>query len=232
MKIAVMQPYLFPYIGYFQLINSVDKFIIFDDVNYIKKGWINRNRILLNDQEYTFTASLEKASQNKLIRDIDLSKDARWKEDLLKTISIAYKKAPMFGTIYPLIRSIINNEERNLSFYLSGSIEELCNYLNISTKIIKSSVPYGTMPLKGMDKILEICKQEKADAYINPIGGLELYEKEVFKKQKIQLSFLKSAEITYRQNGNNFVPFLSIIDVMMFNEPGKISGLLDEFELL
>jgi hypothetical protein len=232
MKIAVMQPYLFPYIGYFQLINIADKFIIFDDVNYIKKGWINRNRILLNNQEYTFTASLEKASQNKLIKDIYLSKDTKWKEDLLKTINVAYNRAPMFGKIYPIIQEIIRNDERNLSTFLTYSIEKLCNYLNIRTEIIKSSVPYNTKSLKGMDKILEICKQEKADGYINPIGGLELYQKEAFKKQNIRLSFLKSTEITYKQNRNNFIPFLSIIDVMMFNDKNIISGFLDEFELL
>lgn len=232
MNLGIMQPYFFPYIGYFQLINTVDKFVIFDDVNYINKGWINRNRILLNKQEYTFTISLEKASQNKMINEIYLSTDIKWKGKLLKTIEVAYKRAPLFKLIYPLIEGIIGFEEKNLSIYVSQSIKQLTNYLEIRTPIVSSSVPYNTTSLKGQDKILEICRGERAELYVNPIGGRDIYQREAFEKQKIKLSFIKSKPIIYKQFGNDFIPFLSIIDVMMFNEKDKISNYLNEFELL
>jgi hypothetical protein len=230
MKLGIMQPYIFPYIGYFQLINAVDKFIIFDDVNYIKKGWINRNRILLNGQEFMITIPLDKASQNKLICEIDLSPDDKWKTKLLKTINTAYKKAPQFNIAYPLLESIIDFKNRNLSIFTTNSLEQFCNYLDIKTQIISSSLRYKTTHLKGQNKILEICCTEQATIYINPIGGKEIYQKKAFEEKQIKLVFLKSKQIKYDQFRNEFLPFLSIIDLMMFNTKDQISGYLKEYE--
>lgn len=232
MKLAIMQPYLFPYIGYFQLIKAVDKFIIFDDVNYIKKGWINRNKILINGKEFMFTIPLEKLSQNKLIKEIDLPMDNVWKGKFLLTISAAYKKAPLFNIVFPMLEEIINTGERNLSTFISNSILQICKYLEISTHIIISSLQYDTTHLRGQSKILKICFLEKADTYINPIGGLGLYQKGAFEKQKIELLFLKSKTISYKQFKEDFIPFLSIIDILMFNTKDEICGYLNEFELL
>lgn len=232
MKLAVMQPYFFPYIGYFQLINAVDKFVIFDDVNYIKKGWINRNKILLNNREFLFTAPLEESSQNRLICDANLFDDNKWKGKFLKTIHTAYKKAPMFKEIYAILEQIINLDEYHLSPYISNSIIQICNYLMIDTQIISSSIHYKTNHLKGQDKILEICRNEKAREYLNSIGGTGLYQKEAFEKQNIKLFFLKSKPVIYRQFRNNFVPSLSIIDIMMFNDKDIISSFLKDYELI
>jgi hypothetical protein len=232
MKIAIMQPYLFPYIGYFQLINAVDKFVIFDDVNYINKGWINRNRILLNKQEYTFTIPLEKVSQNKLINEVNIVNEIKWKAKFLKTIETAYKKAPMFHQIFPLIEEVINFEERNLSAYICHSIRKLCSTFGIKAQIIESTVQYNTCKLKGQDKILEICLQEKATQYINPIGGTEIYQHDSFEQKQLELLFLKSKSIVYTQFGNDFIPWLSIIDVLMFNSKEKISDFLTEYKLV
>jgi hypothetical protein len=232
MKLAIMQPYLFPYIGYFQLIKAVDKFIIFDDVNYIKKGWINRNKILINGKEYLFTIPLEKASQNKLIKEIELSVDNVWEGKFLNTIFAAYKKAPMFMIVFPVLEEILSIGERNLSSFISNSISRICKYLEIDTLVIKSSFKYETSNLRGQEKILRICSLEKADTYINPIGGLELYQKEAFEKQNTKLLFLKSKTIKYQQFKEDFVPFLSIIDILMFNTKDEICGYLNEYELL
>lgn len=232
MKLAIMQPYIFPYLGYFQLINAVDKFILFDDVNYINKGWINRNRILLNDKEFLFTIPLENTSQNKLINEINLYDNFRWKGKLLKTINAAYKNAPMFSEAYPILGRIIGYEKQNLSGFISNSILEICRYLKIETHIVLSSLPYNTANLKGQDKILEICRKEATEIYINPIGGFEIYQKEAFEKQNIKLFFLKSRPVIYNQFRNKFIPFLSIIDVMMFNDKDKISQYLNEYQLI
>ena len=232
MKIAIMQPYFFPYIGYFQLINAVDKFIIFDDVNYIKKGWINRNRILLQGQEYMFTVPLKKASQNKKINELEISYELNWRNKLLRTIEIAYRRAPLFNDLFPLIIEIISVNENNLSGFLTNSIMKLNAYLNIDTEISKTSDNYVTEKLKGQDKILEICRQEKADEYVNPIGGKDLYNKNEFHERGIKLHLLETDEFKYERCGQNFIPFLSIIDVMMFNSVNSIKEMLKKYTLL
>lgn len=229
MKLAIRQPYLFPYIGYFQVINYVDKYIILDDVNYINKGWINRNRILLCNHEHLFTVPLLNASQNKLISEICLVSDPKWKSKFLKTIETAYKKAPEFKKAFPLIEGIINNEDINLSDYISYSLKQLCNYLEIVTPIISSSVPYNTRLLKSQDKILEICRQEGAETYVDTSGATELYKHDAFRNKGMRLEFLKAKPIEYSQFGKEFIPGLSIIDVLMFSEKNQVSQFLNDF---
>lgn len=232
MKLAVMQPYIFPYIGYFQLISAVDKFVVFDDVNYINKGWINRNQLLINNSPSLFTIPLQKASQNKCINEIFISLDDNWKSKFLKTIESAYKKAPMYSDVYPKLVSVIENKEQELSIFVAFSINTVCDYLGIKTEIVPSSVKYNTSQLKGEEKILSICMQEKADMYINPIGGLDLYKKETFSNKNINLKFLKSDNIVYKQFKEPYIPYLSIIDVLMFNTVEECVNLLSQHSLI
>ncbi|HWB63229.1 MAG TPA: WbqC family protein [Chitinophagales bacterium] len=232
MKIAVMQPYLFPYIGYFQLIDSVDKFVLFDDVNYINKGWINRNRILVNGNAFLFTVPLLGASQNKLINEIELEPGDKWRGKLLKTITGSYSKAPYYRDALPIIEEIIFNAEKNLSVFLYHSIIRLTSYLGIKTEIVPSSSIYPNQELKGEDRILDICVRETADTYVNPIGGTELYSKEKFSGKGINLFFVKTHEITYKQFDKPFVPWLSVIDLMMFCSKEELAGALANRELI
>jgi hypothetical protein len=231
MKLAIMQPYLFPYLGYFQLIAAVDKFIVFDDVNYINKGWINRNNILLNNAPGLFTIPLASASQNKLIKEINIVEQSQWTNKFFKTIDLAYKKAPHFAEVRNLLERIITYAESNLSVYTTNSIKSICDYLNINTFIEPSSGKYDTNQLKGQDKILKICSLEKARTYVNPIGGRDIYENEKFESSGIKLTFIKMKSLTYNQFKNEFVPNLSIIDVLMFNGKNTIQ-LLDKFDLI
>lgn len=231
MRIAIMQPYFFPYIGYFQLINAADKFIILDDVNFINRGWINRNRILVNGADKLFTMPLKDASQNKLIKDIEILADRAEKEKMVKTIEFAYKKAPLFSHAFPLLQQIIFQEDKNLSYFLYKSLVILNEYLGIKTEIVRSSSVYGNADLKGQEKILDICTKENAYEYINPIGGTELYDKQRFAEKNIALYFLKSGEIQYLQFKNEFIPWLSIIDVIMFNPVPKIQEYLKRYTL-
>ena len=227
-----MQPYLFPYIGYFQLINVVDKFIIFDDVNYINKGWVNRNRILLNHKDYLFTIPLKAVSQNKLIKETEVDEGDKWRNKLLKTFEAAYSKAPYFKQVFPIISEILNNKEANLSTYILNSIKQVANYLEIKTEIVTSSERYGNQHLKGEDRIIDICLQEKADEYVNPIGGLELYTREKFEEKGLKLFFLKTHPIEYAQFGKPFVPWLSIIDLLMFCSGDELRSFLEKQELI
>lgn len=232
MKIAIMQPYFFPYIGYFQLINSVDFFVVYDDVNFIKRGWINRNNILVNNSSFLFCIPLQNSSQNKLINEISIIELNKWKLDFLKTIIINYKKSPFFEQVYPLIEKIVKNEESNLSRFIVFSLKEINNYLSIKTDILISSEIEKNNILKGQDKIIEICKKLGATNYINPNGGIDLYDKEIFNNNNIILNFIQSKNVNYCQFENDFLPWLSIIDVMMFNSPSQIQIILEQYNLL
>lgn len=231
-KIAIMQPYLFPYIGYWQAINAVDEYVLLDDVNFIMRGYINRNSILLNKKAHLFTIPLEKPSQNKLINEIKLNFSDKDKETFLKTIVMAYKKAPYFNDVYPIIEKIIKNSENDLTQYIKFSIETIKNYLNTDTLIKLSSDIEKDNSLHAQDRIIAINKALEATAYINAIGGQELYDKTEFKKENIELKFIKMNDIEYKQFNNEFVPNLSIIDVMMFNSPEDIKIALNNYELI
>lgn len=232
MKIGIMQPYFLPYIGYWQLLNAVDKYVIYDDVNYIKGGWINRNRILVNKEAKYFNVKLNGASQNKLINEVEVSLDEVYQKKLLKTVEENYKKAPFFSKVFPVIKKIIENKEINLAKYLEYSIKEICSYLDIKTEILISSYLEKNNFLKGKDKVIEICKKLGGTEYYNAIGGQELYSFAEFKSNGIELKFLKTEEIAYQQFNNNFIPFLSILDVMMFNSKEKVKEFLNNYSLV
>lgn len=232
MKLAIMQPYIFPYIGYFQLINAVDKIVIYDDVNFINRGWINRNRILVNGKDSLFTIPLKDASQNKLINEIDVNWDPAWKNKFLKTIEQSYKKAPFYQEGLEIIEKTLNIEDLNTSNVIFNNLNVICEYLDITTELIPSSAIYQNTDLKAQERILDICLQEKANHYINPIGGLELYDKSYFESKGLKLNFIKSKSVVYKQFKNDFVPWLSMIDVLMFNSKETIQGFLNEYELV
>ena len=227
-----MQPYIFPYVGYFQLINAVDKFVIYDDVNFINKGWINRNRILNNGKDSLFSIPLKEASQNKLINEIEVNWDGVWKSKFLKTLEQCYKKAPYYQEVLTVIEQTLNVDNEPISKVIENNLRLICHYLDIKTEIISSSAIYQNSHLKAQERILDICLQEETTQYINPIGGLELYDKDFFESKNITLNFIKSKSIEYPQFKNDFVPWLSIIDVLMFNSKDKIKEFLDNYELV
>lgn len=227
-----MQPYLFPYIGYFQLINAVDIFVMYDDANYIKQGWINRNRIILNGKEYLFTFPLENASCNKAINQICFFDGDNRKKKAFKMIQQAYSRAPEFKNVIVLLTDIILNKEQNIGKYIECSLRRIIEYLDIETKLTKSSELNKNKDLRGKYKLWDICKIFKAGTLINPIGGEALYNKAEFKEQDINLWFLRTRNIIYKQNRKEFIPSLSIIDVMMFNPKDEVKKMLSEYELL
>jgi WbqC-like protein family len=232
MTLAVMQPYFLPYIGYFQLINTVDTFVIYDDVSFINRGWVNRNRLLMNGQDVMFTVPLKDASQNKRINEILITDDPKWRSKTLKTIEQAYRKAPQYACVFPIIEHIVSNPNNHLSEFLLESLLQIKNYLQIPTQILATSSIYTNTHLKAQERILDICKQTSASHYINPIGGMELYDKQTFDNQDIKLSFIKAKSVVYSQFKNDFVPYLSILDVLMFNDLATVRGFLQDFELV
>jgi hypothetical protein len=233
MKIAIMQPYLFPYVSYFQLVNSVDEFVFYDDVNFIVKGWINKNRILLNNTDFTFTVPCLKISQNKLINEIFFEQNTKEYRNIIKSIELAYKKAPNFDQVFPLVLNILNEPINNISDLAMNSVTKISRFLELNTRFKISSVDFSiTKGLPKADRLIEISKLSSGEDYINAIGGQELYDKEYFRERKINLNFIKSKEIIYSQFNNEFISGLSIIDVLMFNSIEEIKLLLDKYELV
>ncbi len=230
MKLAIMQPYLFPYIGYFQLIQAVDKFVLYDNIQFTKKGWINRNRILVNGKDEFITLPLKKDSDFLHVDQRKLAESfATEKVKILRKISEAYRKAPEFDSVYPLVQAIINNNNENLFDFIYQSLRSVCSYLDIKTEIIISSTLPIDHQLRSQDKVIAICKALHASQYINPIGGVALYSKETFEQNNIALNFIKAADVEYKQFSNEFIPWLSIIDVMMFNPKEKVQQYLQSY---
>lgn len=222
-----MQPYFLPYIGYFQLMNAVDEFIVYDNIEFTKKGWINRNRMLVNGTDAYFTIPLKKGSDYLQIKDRSLSQS--WPSErikLLNRIKEVYRKAPFFEQTYSLFEKCVLVDEDNLFSFIYFSLERTKEHLDISAKLIVSSTLAIDHDLKAENKVMAICKERKATVYINPQGGVNLYNKSNFSSQGIELSFLKPASFTYNQFGNTFAPWLSILDVMMFNEKEEVKKVL------
>lgn len=232
MRLAIMQPYFFPYIGYFQMINAVDKFVFYDDVNFIKRGWINRNKILVNDEANYINLFMHGASPNKMINEIEINNSNNKK--VIKTIEQSYSKAPFYNDTIELIYNYFSmlKNGTDLSTAAALSIIEVAKYFNLDVTFEYSSKKYAdTKELNRADRLIEIAKRNHAKTYINAMGGKELYNKEYFANQGIDLKFIKNNGVEYKQFNNEFTPYLSIIDVMMFNSPERIREMLDNYEL-
>lgn len=235
MKIAVIQPYIFPFIGYFQLIKAVDKFVFYDDVNYIKSGWINRNKILVSGKDLLFTIPIRSISQNRMINKTEISSRQFeiWNKKFLKSLINSYAKAPHYDEVMSIIQIVFNEEQNNISSLAINSVRKACEYLHIGTKFELSSDNYSdTQGMGKTGRLIDICKKNNSTEYLNPIGGREIYKKKEFAEKGIDLKFLVSSQIEYNQSENVFIPNLSIIDVMMFNSVDKIQWMLEEYRLV
>lgn len=220
-KVAVMQPYFLPYVGYWQLIEIVDVFVIFDDVNFINRGFIDSNTILLGGRRHKIKLELRGASQNKLINEIAIGKNLA---KLRKTIEHAYKKARFFDQFFPLLSECLEQEQQNLAVFLEFTIRKISNYLKISTEIVRSS-DYS-LNAKGKEKIIPLVKSLNGKAYVNPVGGRSLYSEEEFEKERIRLIYFEPKIRTYPQLSPSFEPCLSAVDFLMNVSPGSAKKLI------
>ena len=229
-----MQPYLFPYIGYFQLIHAADRFVVYDDVAYIKQGWINRNRVLINGAPSFFSVPIKHASSFTLICDTQIDDDQqhmRWVEKLLKTFDNAYRRAPEFPRVFPVVEQVFSRQTTKIADLAVASVKAVASLLEMKTTFVDSSTKYGNAALKGEDRVLSICAAEGADEYVNVPGGKMLYARDRFEACGIRLAFIQPRSIEYRQFGGPFVPWLSIVDVLMFNPVETVRRYLDDYDL-
>lgn len=231
-KLAIMQPYIFPYLGYFHLIEATDEIVFYDDVNFIKKGWINRNRILLNGKPHRFTIPLEKISQNKLINESYPKMDDKYLKKFFETLEVAYKKAPFYEEVLEMIEDVFDSGFDTISDMAIFSIVKTYEYLGKDMRYLRSSI--CAPRTKGLDKaerLIAISQKLGYENYVNASGGRELYTKQEFQQQDINLSFVQSKLPDYLQFENDFVPGLSIIDILMFNSPESVLELFEAYKL-
>lgn len=213
--------------------NVVDKFVVYDNIEFTKNSWIRRNRILVEGRDKYITLPIKNDSDYLNIDQRELTENhTREKDKIFNQIASAYRAAPEYDKVIGLVEEIIKNEEVNLFAYIYNSILKISDYLEIEADIIISSEVAIDHNLKAQDKVLAICKELETSKYYNAIGGLDLYSADDFAKEDIELKFIKTNEITYKQFNNDFIPNLSIIDVMMFNKKEKIIEMLDDYKLI
>jgi hypothetical protein len=221
--VAIMQPYFLPYIGYFQLIAACDVFVMYDNIKYTKKGWINRNRMLRNGTDVMFSLPLQGAPDHLDVSERRLA-DSPDRHRWLAQLKGAYRHAPHYSSTLPLLERIAACEDDTLFGFLHHALLATCAHLGIDTPIrIASTVP-ADHGLKSQERVLSICEVLAARQYVNPIGGTELYARDAFAERGIALHFLRARPLEYRQGDGAFVPWLSIVDVLMFNPLDTVRG--------
>lgn len=236
LKLGIMQPYFFPYLGYFQLMNSVDRWIVFDDIQFIDKGWINRNRILHPEpvKEWQFiTLPLENRGQFDKICDITIASNEDWRAQILGKLT-CYRRAPYYKQTIDFLRDCFDTNETNLAKIVTSILIKTARHIQIDTPIdiqSKMNLTLGKVDHPG-HWALKISQVYGAKEYVNPYGGVEIFSTSEFTDAGIRLSFLKAGLIPYPQHGVKFIAGLSIIDVLMFNSLSQINILLDQCEVI
>lgn len=231
--LAVMQPYVFPYLGYFQLIQASDQFVFYDDVNFIKQGWINRNRILINRQPHTFTVPIQNISSFVAINQCWVYEFSTFKRKFLKQVEQAYTNAPFFQVGMAYIHTVLSVEVLSISDLAIHSVQQFCKLMDMGKVFVKSSD--FCADLKGLpkqDRLIAMTQRAGTGTYINPVGGQHLYDKAGFAKAGLSLKFLTSNLSPYQQlRTSSFVSGLSIIDVLMHNDKPAIHRMLSEYSV-
>lgn len=226
MKLAIMQPYLFPYIGYFQLAAASDRFVFYDDVNFIKNGWINRNRIALGDDIRYLTVPLSGASPSLKINEVAVQPPGVWLRKTLEQVRHAYARAPYYAPVSELVARILSAPAHDIGELAARSVTAICDYVGIRTEFVPSSTIYANAQLKSVERVLDICRAEHATTYVNLPGGRALYSADTFAAAGIELAFIEPDLRSYPQSGTPFIPALSILDVLMFNGPSQVKDML------
>jgi hypothetical protein len=223
-----MQPYIFPYLGYYQLVNCSDLFVVYDDVTFIKQGFINRNMLLVNGGPQRFTIPVKGASSNRLIKDLEFSRST---EKVMKTVVQAYSRAPYFEEVYDIVKKVLESEDRAIPKMCSDGILRVFQYLGLAKDVIFSSDLDYDRTAAAEDKIIQICRTVGSNRYVNSIGGKGLYSPEFFASNGCELSFLEMRDIQYEQGKASFIPNLSIIDVLMWCDKDRLRRLFESYRL-
>lgn len=234
MKMSIMQPYFFPYIGYIGLIKNTDIFILLDEVQYIYHGWISRNRVLKPNGGWQYiVVPLASHSRNTVIKNVEISTTVDWNKKIIAQLQ-HYKKAPFYQDVIALCRDVFNAEFKTIADLNMAGLKAVLEYLNIEKQIYLFSEMNLTIekPNAPDEWALSICRAfGGVTEYWNPIGGKFLFNRKKYEQNGVALRFYEPEIIPYRQKGSNFEPSLSILDVMMFNSPETIIEMMGSFTL-
>lgn len=234
-KVAIMQPYFFPYMGYFSLIKHTDEFILFDPVQFIRHGWIERNRILKQGGGWIYIkVPLNKFSRDTIIKDVGINNDTLWQDKILAQLNTYKKKAPFYYKVKKLLDQLFSEKFTSITKLNEKSIELVCDYLNIELKMrVFSEMDLSIQEPNEPDEwALNICKaMGGVKEYWNAKGGEEFFSRKKYEANGISIHFLNLKSIEYQQIENTFEPGLSILDTLMFNSPKEINSLLDQYDL-
>lgn len=226
MKLAIMQPYFFPYSGYFQLVAAVDKFVFYDDVNFIKNGWINRNRLRLSGAVRYFTIPLSGASPSRSIAEAGIQPGPIWRRKMLASIRQSYAKAPHVSEVVELISAVLDESDTSVAEIAKRSVAAVADYLQLGTDFVWTSTEYANGRLRGETRVIDICEREGATHYYNLPGGRDLYMEASFERAGVQLCFVEPTFAEYCQGEAKFEPGLSILDALMWNKPEIVRHML------
>jgi len=237
MKLAIMQPYFFPYAGYFSLIKHTDKFILLDSVQFIRHGWIERNRILKQGDGWIYikVPVIREGGRETLIRDIKIDNSQKWKQKILAQLQPYKKIAPYFDVVLDMLNDIFSSEYDNITELNKIALERVCDFLGIdhNIEVFSKMNLMIDKPQASDEWALNICKAYgNVEEYWNPPGGQDFFNRNKYKEAGINLKFQKSNLLPYPQNKPAFEPGLSIIDVIMFNSVSEIHEMLDNYELI
>lgn len=234
-KIGIMQPYFMPYLGYFSLIKNTDLFILLDEVQFIRHGWIERNRILKQTGGWQYIkVPLKSHSQKAIIKELEIDNALPWKTKLIDQIG-HYRKAPYYWTIRRMLENVLEEDVQTIALLNQKCLVAICEYLQISTPMpLFSDMNLTIDPVHAPDEwALSICKAIAGEiTYWNPPGGKEFFDVEKFKRNNIDIKFQQIELVEYEQKGDIFIPGLSILDVMMFNGVREINEMLDRYHFI
>lgn len=231
MTLAANQPYFMPYMGYFQLMDAAETFVVLDDFAFMKQSWIARNRLLsARGDVVSFSLSVGDMSVHRSIAEHEYRDSFR---RLCRTLECNYSRAPYYGSVMGLMEDILKTPSRNVAMLNARSLELTARYIGLKTRFVLSSQLDYDHSLRSAERVVAICRSAGASRYVNAIGGLGLYDKDMFAENGIELRFLKSDLPAYSQRGTSeFVPGLSIIDVLMNCEPERVREMLGSYILI
>ncbi|NNE80710.1 MAG: WbqC family protein [Silicimonas sp.] len=235
MRIAVMQPYIFPYLPYFQLVHAVDCFVFLDTVQFLKRGWMHRNRIKLGDKDHLFTLPVRVESRNSPVTDVVFAENIKAEcETLKRKLEHAYRKANSWSQLETIIWPLMDDMEpgANFSDFAGKSVQAVSDAMGITTDFRSASALGERTADHYQDYILDICQELGATTYVNPIGGMDIYSPKAFAERNVDLRFLSAQSFVYPQPGGAFVENLSIVDVLANVPLGELGQLLDDYELI
>lgn len=221
MRVAITQPYLFPYIAWYQVINACDAFVISDDVQYTRSGYINRNQILMNGRPLRFGVPLRGASHTEVIGERRIH-DWGWARELLRGMRHAYRGAPHFDEVYPMIEGILAEPVDLLIDLLERAIVVTARHLGLGQRIVRASSVQARVGLRKADRVLATAKALGARCYLqrDTEAARQMYRHEFFLAEGIVLKFVRVGLLPYAQRGvKEFLPGLSLIDFLMHVAP-------------